>query len=95
MKCLSTRRTPEGFKRRRYQRDDGTRFNTIEVPEELWNTVNRKGLTPADRHFAVQARQVVKDAALNHLAAGWNATASAEELNVPVSTINRWRKEAK
>ena len=37
MRCLETRTTAEGFKRRRYEDRHGTRSTTIEIPVALFN----------------------------------------------------------
>lgn len=43
MRVLSTRTTPEGYKRRRYESAGGRRWFTIEVPETVWNGINGQG----------------------------------------------------
>jgi hypothetical protein len=95
VKCLETRRTPEGFKRRRYERTDGVRITTVEVPIELWSTFNRQG---RGNRLAGWTRARERDAlrlrALEQQRLGWKAIASAHELGVPVRTVQRWRSEA-
>jgi transcriptional regulator NrdR family protein len=34
VKCLETRNTPKGFRRRRYLMDDGTRMTTYEITQD-------------------------------------------------------------
>lgn len=97
MKCLSTRVSPSGLKRRRYERDDGSRFSTVEVPAEVWDSLNREG-RGRDRIAAkarVNARQALKELVRMDAARGVKAIASAHELGVPVRTVQRWRKAAK
>jgi DNA-binding NarL/FixJ family response regulator len=94
MKCLETRRTPEGFKRRRYLRDDGGRFSTIEVPAELWEWMNGRGRS-RNRLAEIlreREREAVRQAARALLAEGWKPLAVAHQLNVSVRTVERWRK---
>ena len=95
-RCLETRATPDGFRRRRYQRDDGVRFTTIEVPLQVWTHLNKmgRGSNRAAQWERARAREAVRKQALQHLAAGWKAIASAHELGVPVRTVQRWRKAA-
>ena len=56
MKCLETRTTPQGFKRRRYVSAGGVRSTTIEVPFDLWQQVNGQGRN-RDRAAAVLRKQ--------------------------------------
>lgn len=81
-RCLSTRATPEGFKRRRYAAADGTRLTTIEVPLELWEPLDR---TP-ERWAAVKAQ------ALALVAAGEARKTVASALSVSYRSIQRWTK---
>jgi len=41
-RCLETRATAEGFKRRRYEDEGGARRTTIEIPLELWRGAHAK-----------------------------------------------------
>lgn len=59
MKCLETRKTPDGYKRRRYQLDDGTRQTTIEIPINLWYQI-QKALQTQIAEMQKHAQQVVK-----------------------------------
>lgn len=95
MKCLETRRTPEGFKRRRYERDDGQRFTTLEVPAELWAWLNNQGrgqnrLAEIQRE---QEREAVRAAGRALLAQGWKPLAVSSQLAIPVRTVQRWAKD--
>lgn len=95
MKCLETRRTPEGFKRRRYQQDDGQRFTTIEVPAELWDWLNQQGRS-RNRLAEIlreRERETVRAAGRSLLAKGWKPIAVAAQLRVSVRTAERWRKK--
>lgn len=96
MKCLSTRRTPEGLKRRRYEQPDGTRHTTIEVPVTVWNALNRQGRA-ADRlrqFTRVCARQSLRQAVVGRTLAGWKPLAVAHDLGVPLRTVQRWGRAA-
>lgn len=94
MKCLETRKTPEGFKRRRYQRDDGLRVTTIEVPLSVWNSINRQG-RGADRAAQwnrARNREAIRARAVALVREGWKTIAVASELGLAVRSINRWIK---
>ena len=43
MKCLETRRRPDGTRWRRYRGPDGQIVTTVEVPESVWRQLNRVG----------------------------------------------------
>jgi hypothetical protein len=95
MKCLETRATPEGFRRRRYLRDDGVRVTTIEVPLSVWQSINRAGRA---RNRMAQwsrerQREAVRRRAVELVAAGWKRIAVASELNIPVRSVQRWTRE--
>lgn len=81
MKCLETRRTPEGFKRRRYQADDGTRVTTIEVPIEVWRASQREARR--------QSSQLRRPAALRLLRQGLTPAQVALELGISERTVIR------
>lgn len=96
MKCLSTRTTSDGFKRRRYESPTGQRFTTLEVPITVWAGINRQG-RGSDRAAAwsrARSRDDLRTRAFAHMKEGWKAEASAHDLGVPVRTIYRWRKSA-
>ena len=92
MKCLETRATPEGFRRRRYLRDDGVRFSTIEVPLAVWQSINSAGR--ARDRFAQWSRERSREAtrlrAVELVTAGWRRIAVASELGVSVRSVQRW-----
>ncbi len=95
MKCLETRVTPEGFKRRRYEVTKGVRHTTIEVPIELWQAVNA---TSTARERAAQAqRKLERESARRQVlmlaAHGENGHRIAQRLNLPQRTVYRWIKE--
>ena len=91
-RCLETRRTPEGFRRRRYEQD-GVRFTTIEVPLKVWREVARADRVRAavERHRRVQAAATLRTQALQLLSEGWKPSAVASHLNVADSTVRSWR----
>jgi hypothetical protein len=92
MKCLETRTTPEGYKRRRYESAGGLRHTTIEVPVEVWRGLNRQG-RGNDRAAAWQRAQ---DRASKRwqvralVASGERKAVVAERLGVPLRTVQRW-----
>lgn len=92
MRCLSTRTTREGFKRRRYVSAAGHRFTTIEVPLELWERINSVGrqrdrVAQAARALARESKQR-QARALS--AAGRSASDIAAALEVSRRTVQRW-----
>ena len=93
-RCLETRTTPDGFKTRRYEREDGTRFSTIEVPLPTWNGVNSAGRARDRKAQWVrgQERASLHAKALEHYREGWKAEASAHELGLKIWTIYRLRR---
>ena len=94
MRCLETRTTPEGFKRRRYESAGGLRHTTIEVPLTVWNGINKQGRAhnralewqrARDRDSRqLQAQQLVANGRSKRFVAG--------ALNVPYRTVCRWTK---
>ena len=92
MKCLETRETREGYRRRRYETAAGLRFTTIEVPVEVWKRINSTG-RPRDR--AAQAtraleRESLRRQAVALAASGLPRREVARRLNKPETTIRRW-----
>ena len=51
MKCLETRKTAEGWTRRRYERDDGTRVTTLELPLTVIKNIGTGKLRAAAAKF--------------------------------------------
>lgn len=92
MKCLATRLTSEGHKRRRYQRDDGTRMSTIEIPLALYKAFDRQGRRKnrAEQWLRAQGRETLRGRARMLVLEGWRTIAIASELKVPVRTVQRW-----
>lgn len=95
-KVIATRTLPNGYIRRRRVDAAGVRHWTIEVPETVWNGINKQG---RDNDRAAAFARVVNRAALElralqHLQDGWKAIASAHDLGVPLRTVQRWRRQA-
>ena len=82
MKCLETRRTPEGYRRRRYELDDGSRVTTIEVPIDMWV---RHPRTARRAHVAA-----CRPRAEQMLRAGSTIKAVAYDLDVPYASVRLW-----
>lgn len=97
MRCLEVRETSDGFRRRRYVTDAGVRVSTIEVPLEVWHSINKQGRASdrATEWRRARARDEVKAKALELIRSHWKVVAVAHELKVPVRTIQRWRAAAK
>lgn len=94
-KCLQTRSSKDGFVRRRYERSDGVRYTTIEVPIEVWVSINRQGRAHDRAVQWVRARQreATKIKALDMMRTGWDALSVSSFLNVSKRTVLRWRKD--
>ena len=74
MKCLETRKTPDGYKRRRYELDDGQRQTTIEIPMDLWNQIQKalkKQIAEMQKDVKQQAKQHTRKARKNALESAW------------------------
>lgn len=96
MRCLSTRRTSDGLRRRRYEQPDGTRFSTVEVPATVWNALNQQGRF-SDRMAQFQRvvqRNSLRGRALVLLHSGWKPLAVAHDISVPVRTVQRWKLDS-
>lgn len=91
MRCLETRRTPEGFKRRRYEQD-GVRFTTIEVPMQVWTAINRagRGNDRAAANARARARAQMRARCVLLRQQGWKPEAISSETGVPTRTVQRW-----
>jgi len=96
-RCLETRATPEGFKKRRYETPAGARYSTIEVPLSVWNSINMAGRSHdrAAQHARRVARDEARRRALDQLLAGTKPLAVSSDLGIPVRTLNRWLQEAR
>lgn len=98
MKCLETRTTPEGWKRRRYERDDGTRYSTLEVPASVITALGRGAAALATETW--RRGEVARERAAflkREIAArpDWKATALAHELNITEARVRQIRKGLK
>ena len=92
MRCLETRITPEGYKRRRYESAGGLRHTTYEIPAEVWRALNRQG-RGNDRAAAWQRardRDSKQMQAKALVAAGKSRAFVAGLLNVSLRTVQRW-----
>ena len=77
MRCLETRRTADGYRRRRYE-DGKIRFTTIEVPLETWNAINEA------------ERAQVKARVFAYRDLGWSLNKVSYVMGIPRSTLHRW-----
>lgn len=95
-RCLETRRTPEGFRRRRYEQD-GVRFTTIEVPLEVWKGSVRHDQVPRrlEAWRRGQDAKLKKQTALGLLAEGWKPAAVASRTGFTERAIQRWKRSLK
>ncbi len=96
MKCLETRKTAEGWTRRRYERDDGTRVTTLELPLTVIKNIGTGKLRAAAAKFnrgeaARQRAARVREAIAER--ADWKAVAVAHDLGVTEARVRQVRKE--
>lgn len=93
MKCLETRKQPDGTTRRRYRDDAGLIHHTVEAPREVWRALPQSVLQQrlASRRAAV-ARLALKARGLQLLADGWKPEAVANELGVTTRAVQRWKR---
>lgn len=94
IKCLETRVTPDGIKRRRYEHPDGTRMSTVEVPLQLWASVCAGGRAAGAKAawFRKQEMAAKQKQALQLSAAGQNDGAIALQIGVSRRTVSRWTR---
>jgi hypothetical protein len=94
VRCLETRTTSEGYKRRRYESAGGLRHTTIEVPIEVWNGLNRQGRggSRAAAWNRARSRGSVRLQAQGLVASGASKAYVAGLLNVPLRTVQRWTR---
>lgn len=97
MRVLETRKTPDGFRRRRYEGADGVRFNTIEVPLPVWNSINKAGRAQqrAQEWLRARQREALRARAVALVESGWKPLAVAHELGAPVRSVQRWVQKAR
>ena len=97
MRCLETRETAEGWRRRRYESANGHRYTTIEVPIEVWRRVNSVGRQRDRAAEATRAleRQAVQRQAIALVAAGLSRREAARRLNTSEANVRRWVKRAR
>lgn len=93
MKCLETRTTSDGFRRRRYETSAG-RITTIEVPLEVWNAINKQGRASnrASQWTRARDRDAAKLEAIRLHREEWRTIAIASAIGRPVRTVQRWLK---
>lgn len=61
MKCLETRTTPEGFKRRRYENEDGLRTTTVEIPLSVFNELVRSAQVAGSNSVDIRDIKRIKE----------------------------------
>lgn len=91
-RCLSTRATPEGFKRRRYEDERGERRTTIEVPLELWHRMADRDERGQGRAQRVMNRLLTRDEVREMWLQNIKPLAVESATNVPLRTVQRWYK---
>jgi len=85
MKCLETRTTVEGFKRRRYSDDTGQRFTTIEVPIETWNQMQ----TAAFRKKAWHEKDSLRKQVISLYQNGWTILEILLETGISIAAVTQ------
>jgi len=94
-RVIETRRNTRGFKTRRYERSDGERFSTIEVPLEVWNALNKTGR--GNDRMAGWLRKMGLNERRHKVISlhkdKWKPVAIAVELQIPERTVHRYITE--
>ena len=94
MKCLETRRRPDGLKVRRYRTDEGVTVRTIEMPIEVFRAVIR--MDRFDARVAAHKRAIEtktkRQRALEMLRAGVKPVAVANDLGLSSFVVYKYRK---
>jgi DNA-binding NarL/FixJ family response regulator len=92
VKCLSTRTTPEGFKRRRYQSAGGLRHTTIEIPFEVWQELNKDGKGTSHAAAVAEAQDSASRQlqVISLLRSGMPAIEVSMRTGIQLSTVHRW-----
>jgi len=101
-RVLSTRSTPYGFKRRRYQLADGRRITTYEVPYAILSHLGAARLREAVQKWqrgecARSQAHARRQRIIALLVQGWKPTAIAHEVGITEQRVRQiraeWRKE--
>jgi hypothetical protein len=92
VKCVDTRRK-DGLTRRRYRDADGVIHRTVEVPLEVWASINGQGRLGDRMQQCLnrKARITLRCEVERRLADGWKPLAIAHELRVSLRTVQRWK----
>ena len=96
MKCLETRRRPDGVVRRRYERPGLPTLTTLEVPASVLREMGRARLAEALARHARGDTARQRAAAVRDTVAArpdWKSTALANELGVTEQRVRQIRKE--
>lgn len=97
-RVLETRTLAPGMKRRRYERADGSRYNTVEVPLTVLRGVSSARQVEdalAAWHRGEEARTLARQRQVRAealLREGVKPTAIAHELGVSDARVRQWRK---
>ncbi len=94
MKCLETRRRPDGLKVRRYRTDEGVTVRTIELPMEVFRSIVRSEKLEARvaAHKRAIETKTKRERALTMLRAGVKPVAIANDLGLTDRTVQRYRR---
>lgn len=96
MRCLETRATAEGWRRRRYEDESGRRWTTLELPIEVLRSVGMGRLHECSRAHQrgveqrERARQLREEVARRD---GWKVAAIAHDLGVTEMRVRQIRAE--
>lgn len=100
VRLLETRRVARNVKRRRYEREDGTRFTTLEVPVTVLGAFGRKRVDEAVGRW--ERGEVKRETASKRkaraqelLRQGVKVAAIAHELGVSEARARQWREEVR
>lgn len=97
-RVLSTRSTPYGFKRRRYQLADGRRITTYEVPYAILSHLGAARLREAAQKWqrgecARSQAHARRQRVIALLAEGWKPIAIAHEVGITEQRVRQIRAE--
>lgn len=95
MKCLSTRKRPDGLTRRRYLLDDGHRESTIEVPAAVLRYFGSRFDEALARYRRGEAVRKLRRKVDALILAGWKPTAIASETGMTERAVRKRRSKLK
>ena len=90
-RCIESRVQKDGFRVRRYERPDGTRYSTIEVPLRVWESVSTKKRVASSARAA--ERIAKRERAQELIRRGFSVAEVCRMLDAPLTTVYSWRDQ--